>query len=325
MKRKIIKQGHGTLTITIPKKWVDKFNLSAGDEVELLERKNGLYFTKDSVENDKFCEFNITDMDVPTIWKYFMGVYRQGYTEVKVNFTPGISFEYPYRFLTSHRTMKNLPAKQNVLETLQNFVNRFIDFEIVEHGKSYVIIKEMGTPSLKQFDISFRRIFFLIKQMVDETLNAINNDTLEDLEQIQNIDITLDKFHDYCCRVLNQIGSVDKKSELLFATLYLLELVGDEFKNISVHLVHDKHLLNLDVLKEIAEKTSGLWENYNKIYFKYDPKLIKEMSLKDKEIYVKVPEMYRSANEEEKELFHHYRTINRYLNSLLELRIEMEF
>ena len=49
------------------------------------------------------------------------------------------------------------------------------------------------------------------------------------------------------------------------------------------------------------------------------------MSEVDKNIYVDVPKLYKKANEEEKEVFHHLRMIGRYINSLLELRIEMKY
>ena len=38
MIRKVIKQGHNTLTITLPSDWSKKFNLNAGSEVELNEK-----------------------------------------------------------------------------------------------------------------------------------------------------------------------------------------------------------------------------------------------------------------------------------------------
>jgi bifunctional DNA-binding transcriptional regulator/antitoxin component of YhaV-PrlF toxin-antitoxin module len=40
MKRRIIKQGHNTLTITIPRKWADQYMLKAGDEIDLIEKEN---------------------------------------------------------------------------------------------------------------------------------------------------------------------------------------------------------------------------------------------------------------------------------------------
>ena len=42
MKRKIIKQGHNTLTVTLPSDWVKKLNLKSGDEIDVLENENSL-------------------------------------------------------------------------------------------------------------------------------------------------------------------------------------------------------------------------------------------------------------------------------------------
>ena len=36
MKRKVIKQGHNTLTITLPSKWVEKNTIVPGEEVEVV-------------------------------------------------------------------------------------------------------------------------------------------------------------------------------------------------------------------------------------------------------------------------------------------------
>jgi hypothetical protein len=52
---------------------------------------------------------------------------------------------------------------------------------------------------------------------------------------------------------------------------------------------------------------------------------VREISNIDKEVYIKVPKMYKKASEDEKELFHHLRMIGRYINALVELRIEMEY
>jgi hypothetical protein len=49
------------------------------------------------------------------------------------------------------------------------------------------------------------------------------------------------------------------------------------------------------------------------------------MSEIDKATYFKIPEIYKKAGEKEKEIYHHLRMIGRYINALLELRIEMEF
>ena len=87
MRRRVIKQGHNTLTMTLPSTWTKKLNISAGDELELEEKENGLLLTTEKKLNSgKRAEFDITEMDIPTIWKYFMSVYREGYDEVRVYF-----------------------------------------------------------------------------------------------------------------------------------------------------------------------------------------------------------------------------------------------
>ena len=52
MKRKIIKQGHNTLTITLPNKWAKELNLLAGDEVDVLE-SNGSIIVNGKQHNQK--------------------------------------------------------------------------------------------------------------------------------------------------------------------------------------------------------------------------------------------------------------------------------
>jgi len=329
MKRKIIKQGHNTLTITLPTEWTKRFHLEAGKEIDLIEKENGIFLTTEKNGQHKKAEFDITKMDIPTIWKYFMAVYREGYSEVIVHFNPNSKFESPYKFYSQHRLdvrYKRQREKISVVETLQGFVNRFIDFEIVEHGKDYIIIREMGELTGKEFDNSLKRIFLLIRQMAEETLEAIYSNNPSLLSHMHDIDINIDKFHDYCVRILNRVGNKDeRKTSLLFTTLFFLELIGDEFKTISHHLLNDFPDKKLKNIEKLAESTKKQIDTYYDLFYKFEPEKIKQLSEIDKENYITVPEIYRKSNEEEKEVYHHLRIIERYINALLELRIEMEF
>ncbi len=330
MKRKIIKQGHNTLTITLPSNWTRKLNLKAGDEIDLSEKGNIIILTTDKVDDGNKAEFDISNMDIPTIWKYFMAVYREGYDELKVKFKPGFKMDSPYKFLTQHRLDKRYDLhrdKRRVSEVLQGFVDRFIGFEIVEQEKSFLLIREMGNLTSKEFDNSLRRIFLLIKQMAEETLEALEKNDVSILKHTHDVDINLDKFHDYCIRILNKTANKEeRKTSLLFSTLYLLELVGDEFKNISTHLVED--FSKIKKMKNIIPLAGAIKEQveaYYDLFYKFDEKKIKKLSELDSEMYLKVPSVYDKASEKEKELYHHLRIVSRYINALLELRIEMEY
>ena len=327
MKRKIIKQGHNTLTITLPSEWVKRFNLQAGREIDLIDRENGLFISTEKNGESKRAEFDITGMDIPTIWKYFMAVYREGYDEVLIRFPSGIDFENPYKFLTQHRIDAGKERKiQTILSSLQGFVSRFIGYEIVEHGKDYILVREMGELTSKQFDSSLRKIFLILQEMAEESLEAIKKNEPKLLIHTHDVDVNLDKFHDYCVRILNKtFNKEQRKSELLFATLYILELIGDEFKNISTHLIYDTPKNKLKNILDLAVSIKEQLDVYYDLFYKFDKSKINKMSEIDKNMYIKVPGMYKKASEVEKEIYHHLRIISRYLNALLELRIEMEF
>jgi len=329
MKRKIIKQGHNTLTITLPAEWTKRFNLEAGKEVDLTEKDNGIFISTEKNGKHKTAEFDITGMDIPTIWKYFMVVYREGYDEVRVKFNPKVQLENPYKYFSQHRYDPRYRKGRETMtpyEAMQSFVNRFIDFEIVEPGKDYVVIREMGELTSKEFDNSLRRVFLLIQQMSEETLEAIKTNNSKPVAHMHDVDINLDKFQDYCIRIMNRVGNKDqRKTSVLFATLYLLEMVGDEFKTMSHHLIFDKPKRTLKNLEGLAELVKKQFELYYDLFYKFDKNKITLLANLDENLYLNVGSMYRKASEDEKEIFHHLRLIEKYLNALLELRIEMEF
>ena len=329
MRRRIIKQGHNTLTITLPSEWTKRFNLTAGKEVDLIERDNGLFLTTEKIEGTKRVEINLDHLDIPIIWKYFMAVYREGYNEILVKFDPKMNIDNPFKYFTVHRLdarYKKQRDKVNILEALQGFVTRFIDFEIVEHGKDYILIKEMGELTGKEFDNSLRRVFLLIQQMAEETMEAITTQNSALLSHMHDVDINLDKFHDYCIRILNKVGNKEpRKTNLLFSILFMLELIGDEFKNISHHLVFDFPKEKFPHIESLAKIVMDQLDSFHKIFFHFDIEKVKELSQKDKDSYMNMASIYKKSNEDEKEVYHHLRIIQRYINALVELRIEMEF
>lgn len=330
MKRKVIKQGHNTLTLTIPSEWAKRFNLEAGSEIDVSERENGLFISTQKNGHTKKAEFDITGLDISTMWKYFMAVYREGYDEVRVKFDPTVRFDSPYKFFTPHKPdvkYRKGKEKETPLEYLHNVVNRFVGFEITDHGKDYVVIKDMSEPSSKEFDNALRRVFLLIQQMAEETCNALESGDVSMLRHIHDVDINLDKFHDYCVRIMNKTANKEtRKTSLLFATLFLLELLADEYKNISIHLVNFKSNKNFKNILQLAGPRKEQFDLFYEIFYKFDLEKIKRIAQIDHEEYFRLRNFYSlTKSDEEKELYHHLRIILRHINSLIELRIEMQF
>lgn len=330
MKRRIIKQGHNTLTITLPSKWTKRLNLTPGGEVELTEKENGLFISSDKNSVVKKTEIDVSGLDIPSIWKYLMGVYREGYDEVLVKFDPNESLGSPYKFFSEHKLDLKYgrePEKKSTLEFFHEVMNRFVGFEIFEHGKDYVIIREISSPTAKEFDNSLRRVFLLAEQMSEETSEALKTNNPSILKHIHDVDTNLDKFHDYCIRILNKIGTLEtKKSNLYFATLFFLELIGDEYKNISHHLLFDFKNQNFKEIIGVSESIREQLGLYYKLFYSFKKEGVIQISALDQERYFSVGKVYAKVKSADvTEIYHHLRLITRYLNVLTELRIQMEF
>ena len=91
-----------------------------------------------------------------------------------------------------------------------------------------------------------------------------------------------------------------------------MEMMGDEFKNIAIHLTQDFPEGNFQNIKPLAKFIKEQIDAYYEVYYKFDKEKIKLISQVDQKTYVDVPKLYKKANEEEKEVFHHLRMIGRY-------------
>lgn len=333
MRRRIIKQGHNTLTVTLPSKWVQLFNLKQGDEIEINERENGLFLTTEKHDEELKTEIDIVGLDIPTIWKYIMAVYREGYDEIIIKFDPNTKYNHPLRFFSSdwNDIKKGKLAEHTPYEVLRIMASRFIGFEIIEHHKNYCVMKNMAQLTSKEFDPSLRRVFLLLQQMAEETNEAVSNNDPKFVAHLRDIDINVDKFVDYCIRVLNKTGFKDvKKAHLLFSILYLLELLGDEYKNMSMHLVKDLHGKTLKNLKDITETITKQFDELYHLYYDFNRDRLSAISNAYLDIRLYKASKAKSQGEykwtkEEAEVLNHLSRIGRYIKAITELRIEMEF
>lgn len=327
MKRKIIKQGNNAYTITLPTKWVKQLNLNPKDELDLIEEGNQLIINakKNSLKNS--ISFNISDMPIPLIWKYISTVYREGYDEIIIKFSnPYKKYENVYGFSTSYSKDLNLPKYQKtVLPTIQDIVNRFIGIEIIDFKEDCCIIRQMEEPSDKQFENSKRRIFMILNQLFEDLIKAVEESNFKFLDETHLNDTNLDRFYDFCCRVLNKTGSQSQnKSQLTFATLYLLELLGDEFKAISNILINLEKIERKKDLTKFLEIIYAQFKKYGNLYYTFNHDEIKNIYNNLAELFKDSPKV-SSKKCKEIDTYYHLRKISEIIYSLVELRLEEEF
>ncbi len=332
MIRKIIKQGHNTLTVTLPSKWASELNLKPGDEISLFQNNGALTINGKQNGDHKSTILDIRGFSIPMIWRFFQSVYREGYDEIKIIYdTQKDSYESAYAYYASqleYTRMGEKPLKKPALEMIQEMVNRFIGVEIIDHGEDHCTIKEMGDLSSKEFDNSLRRIFLLILELFDTVIEMINENEINNInicKKIHSIDTSVDRFIDYCCRINNKINdsSFQKNKPIMFSTLFLLEMLGDEFKYIGIHLAKSKKKVD-DVLP-FAQRVKEHFEMYYKLFYKFERETAIKFGENDFKIYNDHFKWKEESNKDARSIRRHFMQISKFIFALVELRIEMEY
>lgn len=332
MKRKIIKQGHNTLTMTLPSEWVKKLNLKAGNELDIVEREGLLEISAKQNNENKSTTIDITGFRVPMLWRFFQSAYREGYDEIKLTFDPlKTEYEGVYNYYSTHVGYSKtamVPEKQSIIDMVHDLVNRFIGVEIIDHGENYITIREMGEFSSKEFDNSLRRIFLLIQDLFEKMIGLIKANKINDqaiCKTIHTMDMNIDRFIDYCCRINNRINdsTFQKNKPVMFSTLFILELLGDEFKYIATHLVNSKK--KIDEVLPFAEEVKEHFNNYYDLFYKYDKDKVIKFGEDDFKIYNDHFGWKDSTHKDAKSIKRHFMQISKFIFCLMELRIEMEY
>ena len=332
MKRKVIKQGHNTLTITLPSEWTRKLNIKPGDELDLIEDAGSIVINGKQKPSVLSTTIDVRDLNIPMIWRFFQAAYREGYNEIKVLYNQNKKDQDgAFDFYTTQLAYEKMGEKKRykpVIDMLYQVVSRFIGIEIIEHGENYCIIKEMGELTAKEFDTSLRRIFLLIDELFKYIIHKIENNVIGDInicKEIHTLDRSIDRFVDYCCRINNRINdaSFQKNKPVMFSTLFLLELLGDEFKYLGTHLALTKK--EIDEILPFANIVKEHFDMYYQLFYKFDRETAINFGRNDFKIYNDYFKSKESKNKDAQSIRRHFMQISKFLLCLVELRIEMEF
>ncbi|MEK6893753.1 MAG: hypothetical protein AABX07_06150 [Nanoarchaeota archaeon] len=109
----------------------------------------------------------------------------------------------------------------------------------------------------------------------------------------------------------------------MFSTLFLLELLGDEFKYVAMHLAKSKK--RVDEILPFAERVKEHFEIYYKLFYKFDRETAIKFGENDFKIYNDHFKWKEATNKDAQSIRRHFMQISKFVFALMELRIEMEF
>lgn len=312
MRRKVIRQGHNTLTVSLPIKWAKAHNLKEGEEIEVGERGNCLVLSKEAYKEAGEVNVDITGLDRNTIIMLLEGLYTHGYNIINI-------------------TTKDTKAKWilfdkdwGISQVVNYAVNLMIGAELVSSGKGKYTIEVLTEDSREKFEITLRRIFRLISGLFETYFEGIKKRQKNLVEEIDLQHFNVMKFSNYALRLLNKFGHEDaSKTNFYFSLIQFLNKAERIPKNVTGYTA--KHLKLSPEALNLMKDIFGGFDMYQEIFYKYDLKKISELTARRDRFRTKFfIDEYKNLSKDDVFILSYFAQIYEIILDLSELRMAME-
>lgn len=243
-RRKVIKQGKGTLTMSLPMEWIRQVGLKQGSEI-FIEQKGMQLVVSPALgqKEGRTSQIDLRGTGQALIFVTIYNLYVRGDEEIKAR------YDRPETF-----------------ELISDAAHSLIGFEIVEQSAGCCTIKELARGESEDFDTLLRRVMLLLISCAEEGYECLKRGDKEGLAAIAKRDKTLNSLVHYCLRVLNKRGRGDiQRAMHLYTLLNLLEALGDHYSRFyqGVSKVSPKTL-------SITKDTVKLLRGFYNLYYDYN-------------------------------------------------------
>ena len=284
MKRKVSLIGPSTLMVSLPSKWVKKYNVKKGDEMTVLEDGDKLTVTSGPINRE--LSINLDSSDLGIVSKHFISyLYQKGYDEIE------IKFDSPDTFKQIQKSLVDL-----------------LGYEIINQTKNSCIIKSVFDSKKQEFDNILRRTFLILLDMAESCYDTVEKGEYSSLDEIKLLEKTNNKLTDFCKRTLSKEGCEDK-CVFLYVIIRDIEKIADSYRNIcDIFIANPKVSVSkqsLDLFKEVNSYLRLFYE----LFYKFDKN--KAIILHDKKgiMIKKAKKLFETKSKEESVLLHELITL----------------
>lgn len=259
MKRKIAQIGPSTLMISLPSKWAKKFNLKKGHEIDILENNEKLIVSTQNEILKKELEINVSSLDI-MLYRLIGAIYKAGYDQVKIIFNNPKQLEIIYDVLRK----------------------TCLGFEIIEQSKNFILIKEISKIEHSEFENVLRRNFLFLLSVANDSLDAVKKQDYEELKNVTLRDHNINKYSDFCRRILNK-KAISEKNSPLYHIIEQIEKIGDIYRDLCLYVSENKLKLNKETL-DIYENVNSFFNAFYETFYKFNLPNLEEFGQKRNEI-----------------------------------------
>src|SRR3989344_1097200 len=241
MQRKVNQIGPSTLMVSLPSKWAKRYNVRKGDSVEVTEEGKSLHiYPERNTSEGKKVHIKLEQENATLARDYLAAAYRSGADEIEVHLSK-----------STIRDDKE-GKEEDIHDFLQKTMEQFIGMGIVRNTPSLYIVKELASVKEEEFDTTLRRIFFSLMVTNDDLITNIKKYNQQSLNHLfQYADIQVNKFVDYCLRMLEKTKTINP---ILYTVILHLEEFGDGLKYIAKQAAQKKvDVKTLDLIEAIKQ------------------------------------------------------------------------
>jgi len=301
IKRKVIQIANSTQLISLPRKWSQKYGIKKGDEIEVNEEGSKIIVSTEKDTGSENIEINPPHLKNITE-RYITTAFRAGVDEVKVNFHP----------------QDNPELLEYISKTLDG---QTIGFEILGQGKGFFTVKDLSGTNSTSFDTALRRSFILLTSMATDSLDSIKNKDIANLKDMYFRDRSINKFTNFCGRLLLKKGQFDlKQTAFYYNFLRSLEALADQYSLMCTYYSGKLTHINkkvLDAYKEINDILLG----YYGLFYKYSKEELDTLFVKIKDMEAKTRLLF-TLNKTDHLVSYYLVSITRRIKEMIDTLIE---
>ncbi|UCH71979.1 MAG: phosphate uptake regulator PhoU [Thermoplasmatales archaeon] len=234
--RRVQVTGGSSYIVTLPKEWIKKANIQKNDSIGLVSQSDGtLLITPKMIEkqSQKIKTFQVDDKtDQKFILRQLVGAYIAGYNSIEIV------------------SAKKMPSK--IRDSIRKFTQITIGQEVIEETDSSIILKDLLNPTEMPFNSTIKRMHILVKNMHEDSINALMISNKKIQEEILLRDNDVDRLY----------WLVARQHNILLQNVNLAEKMGITFKmSLACFLISKKIERMGDHVVNIAQNVSQMVSN----------------------------------------------------------------
>lgn len=283
MKRKVIQLAGKTLVVSMPNKWVKKYGVKKGDDVEVEEGERKLVVKVGGKGEKVIKVLDVKDLKL-MLNRTIGGLYKAGYDEIEITYYT--------------------PEQYSIIRDVLN--KTCMGYEIIKHGQRTILIKNLSDLHTQELDNLIRRLFLTLLSSADDTLDYIKQGNLKAMEEIELRDETIDKYSDLCRRILNIQGyDTTRKTTTYYYICEELEKVGDGYRDLIRFLIKNKTMKveksTTDTLYEINVYLRLFYE----LFYQFDLKKLEQFGEFSNKLRNKFEKLLETSSVKELKMNYH--------------------